>query len=206
MTTVILVDDHALIREGLRRSFDRAEDFDVVAEASSISQALRLHATLQPDVLVVDVQLLDGSGLDLVRDLRRQRPDVGLVVLTFNPGDESIFAALDAGASAFVTKSAPAEEVVAAARHAAVSPQSFIAADLAKAIENQKKAPSGPTLSKRELEVLKLLVEGDRIADISKRLFISDSTTKTHVAKIYNKLGVDNRAKAVSTAIRLKLV
>jgi DNA-binding NarL/FixJ family response regulator len=206
MTSVMLVDDHALIRDGLRRAFDRVDDLDVVGEASSVAQALRLFATLHPDVVVIDVGLPDGNGHDLVKELRTQRDDVGLVVLTFNPGDEQLFKSLDAGASGFVTKAAPAEDVVAAARHAAASPQSFTAADLASAIKRKNARPPGPQLSGRELEVLTLLVDGLTISAISKRLYISDSTTKTHVAKIYSKLEVSNRAQAVRKAINLKLV
>lgn len=206
MTTVLLVDDHELIRYGLRRAFDRAEDFEVVGEAGTVAQALRLQATLQPDVVVIDVMLPDGNGHDLTKELRSQRPDVGLVVLTINPGDEELFRALESGASAFITKDAPSDEVVAAARHSAASPQSFTAADLAGAMRRRASAPVGPQLSNRELEVLELLVNGLKVAQISERLYISDSTTKTHVSKIYNKLGAENRAQAVMAAVRLGLV
>src|SRR5262249_31180266 len=116
-TSVLLVDDHELIRHGLAGAFTRDESFTVAGQAGTIADGLALAASTQPDVLVVDLQLPDGSGLDLVRALRKERKDVGLVVLTMYAGDEQIFAAMDAGASAFVGKDAPSTEVVAAARH-----------------------------------------------------------------------------------------
>ena len=131
---------------------------------------------------------------------------MGVVVLTMYAGDDKLFAALDAGASAFVGKDAPAEEVVAAARHAAVNPRAFTARDLADAMQRRMNAPSGPKLSPREREVLELLVDGLAISQISRRLFISESTAKTHVANIYEKLGAGNRAQAVMAAVRLGLV
>ena len=143
--TVLLVDDHDLIRQGLRRAFDRHPDFSVTAEASSVGQAMKMAADMMPDVVVCDIRLPDGSGLDAVRQLREQRPDVGLVVLTMYAGDEHLFAALEAGASAFVPKDAPSDDVVAAARHAAVSPRSFTAPDLASAMR-RRMTPAGPRL------------------------------------------------------------
>jgi DNA-binding NarL/FixJ family response regulator len=149
VATVLLVDDHELIRQGLRRAFERAEDFSVVAEAGSVAEAVALAKQHQPDVVVVDVRLPDGNGLDLARALRDQNDEIGIVVLTMYAGDEQLFGALEAGASAFVAKDAPAEDVVSAARHAVVSPRSFSASDLAEAMR-RRLTPSGPQLSPRE--------------------------------------------------------
>jgi DNA-binding NarL/FixJ family response regulator len=204
-TRVLLVDDHDLIRQGLRRAFERAEDFEVLGEAASLEQGRALVREHRPDVLVVDVRLPDGSGLDLVKSVRQDSSDVGIVVLTMYAGDEQLFAALDAGASAFVAKDAPATDVVAAARHAASTPGSFTAADLAAAMR-RRISPSGPQVSPREKEVLTLLADGLGVAAISKKLYISESTTKTHISKLYEKLGAANRAQAIMTAIRLGLL
>ncbi len=203
--TVLLVDDHDLIRQGLRRAFDRHPDFTVVAEASSVAAALKAAAEKQPDVVVCDIRLPDGSGLEAVRALRGKRPEIGLVVLTMYAGDEHLFAALEAGASAFVPKDAPSDDVVAAARHAAVSPRSFTAPDLASAMR-RRMTPTGPRLSPRETEVLGLLAEGFGVGPIARRLFISESTTKTHISKIYDKLGAANRAQAIMKAIQAGLI
>jgi DNA-binding NarL/FixJ family response regulator len=203
--SVLLVDDHELIRQGLRRAFERDDDFTVVGEAGTLSEATRLATTLTPDVCVIDVRLPDGNGLDLAQKLRKERSDVGLVILTMYAGDDQLFAALDAGASAFVPKSAPSDDVVAAARHAAAKPSSFVAADLAKAM-HRRLHPTGPQLTRREREVLDLLAEGLGVSSISRKLYISESTTKTHVSKLYDKLGAANRAQAIMAAVRAGLL
>lgn len=203
---VLLVDDHQLIREGLRRAFERAGDLEVVGEAATVDQALALLSHLRPDVLVTDVRLPDGDGVALAATARSKYRNLGIVVLTMYAGDETVFAALDAGASGFVGKDAPVEDVVAAARHAAANPGAFTARDLAAALRRRELAPAGPKLSPREREVLALLVDGLAIAQIARRLFISESTAKTHVTKIYDKLGAGNRAQAVMAAVRLRLV
>lgn len=202
---VLLVDDHELIRQGLRRSFEREGDFEVVGEAGSVAEAQRLIGTTRPRVVVIDVRLPDGSGLKLAAAARLANPDLGIVILTMYAGDDQLFAALEAGASAFVPKNAPAEEVVAAARHAAATPRSFTSAELAEAMK-RRMSPTGPQLSPREREVLQLLADGMGVAQISRHLFISDSTTKTHISKLYEKLGAGNRAQALMTALRLGLL
>jgi len=204
--SVLLVDDHQLIREGLRRAFDRAGDLEVIGEAGSVGEAVNALERLSPDVLVTDVSLPDGDGIALAQRARAAAPELGIVVLTMHAGDERLFAAMDAGASAFVGKDAPAEEVVAAARHAAANPRAFTARDLGEAVQRRMHAPAGPRLSPREREVLELLVDGLAISQIARRLYISESTAKTHVANIYEKLGAGNRAQAVMAAVRLGLV
>ena len=203
--TVLLVDDHDLIRQGLRRAFDRSPDADVVAEVACVADALEAAREIVPDVVVCDIKLPDGSGLDVVRTLRSQRDDVGLVVLTMYGDDDHLFEALDAGASAYITKDAPSDEVVAAAHLASQSPSSFTAANLAEAMRRREQLDR-PKLSPREHEVLQLLAQGLRVAEISRKLFISESTAKTHVANIYDKLSVSNRAEAVMKAVEVKLV
>ncbi|MEY4171098.1 MAG: hypothetical protein RLZ94_2171 [Actinomycetota bacterium] len=203
--TVLLVDDHELIREGLRRALEREPDVEVVAEAASVSEGVAMGRKSEPTVAIVDLRLPDGNGLDVVRALRAQSSDMGIVVLTMYAGDNQLFDALEAGASAFVPKSAPAEEIVAAARHAASSPHSFTSADLADALK-RRTSPQGPQLSPREREVLQLLADGLGVSQISRQLFISDSTTKTHISKLYDKLGAGNRAQALMTALRLGLL
>ncbi|MDP3971818.1 MAG: response regulator transcription factor, partial [Candidatus Nanopelagicales bacterium] len=182
--TILLVDDHELIRQGLRRAFEREGGFEVVGEAGSVAEASRLLGLLNPRVVIFDVRLPDGSGLEAARRARAAHDDLGIVVLTMYAGDDQLFDALDAGASAFVPKDAPAEDVVAAARHAAASPHAFTANDLADAMK-RKLSPTGPQLSPREREVLQLLADGMGVAQISRQLFISDSTTKTHISKLY---------------------
>lgn len=199
--TVVLIDDHDLIRQGLARAFERAQDFSVVDEAGTVADGLTAVRRHAPAVVITDVRLPDGTGLDLVREIRKTNGDVGIVVLTMYAGDEQLFDALEAGASAFVAKDAPSDDVVAAARHAVVSPRSFAAADLANAMR-RRMAPSGPQLSPRELEVLQLLSQGLGVAAIARQLFVSESTAKTHISKIYEKLGAANRAQAIMRAVQ----
>ena len=202
---VLLVDDHDLIRQGLARAFERHDDFAVCGQAASVSEGLKQFTALSPDVLITDVRLPDGLGFDLVREIRKRGHDTGIVVLTMYAGDEQLFAALEAGASAFVAKDAPADEVVAAARHALVSPRSFAAADLAGAMR-RKMTPAGPQLTAREAEVLSLLARGFSVSAIARSIFVSDSTAKTHISKIYEKLGASNRADAIMKAVRSGLL
>jgi len=204
-TTVLLVDDHELIREGLRRAFERDPAFDVVGEAGTVGEALASIRATSPDVVIMDVRLPDGNGLEAVRRLREAGQTMGIVMLTMYAGDQQLFEALEAGASSFVAKDAPTDEVLAAARHAASSPQSFSAADLANAMR-RRMTPTGPHLSPREHEVLRLLADGLAVAGIAKTLYISESTTKTHISKLYEKLGAGNRAQALMTAMRLGLI
>jgi DNA-binding NarL/FixJ family response regulator len=204
-TSVILIDDHELIRQGLRRAFERDPDFEVVGEAGSGSQARELVQSLGPDVVIVDVRLPDINGLELAKELRAGNPRLGIVILTMYSGDEQLFGALEAGASAFVSKDSPSDDVIAAARHASISPRSFAAADLTDAMR-RRLTPTGPQLSAREHEVLRLLAEGLGVAGIAKRLFVSESTAKTHISKIYEKLGAANRAQAIMIAIRAGLL
>ena len=202
---VLLVDDHDLIRQGLARAFERQDDFDVCGHAASVAEGLRQFTALSPDVVITDVRLPDGLGFELVKEIRKRARDTGVVVLTMYAGDEQMFAALEAGASAFVAKDAPADEVVAAARHALVSPHSFTAADLAGAMR-RKMSPAGPQLTRREGEVLSLLARGFSVSAIGRSIFVSDSTAKTHISKIYEKLGASNRADAIMKAVRSGLL
>lgn len=205
MPTVLLVDDHDLIRQGLRRAFERDHSFDVVGEASTAHACLELAETLHPDVAVVDINLADGNGLEAVKELRAKYPAMGIVVLTMYDDDKHLFSAMEAGASAFVPKSMSTDQVLAAALHAASAPNSFSAAGLSEAMR-RRMTPTGPRLSGRETELLELLSQGLSVATVARRMLISESTVKTHMAKLYEKLGANNRAQALMTAIRLGFI
>ncbi len=199
------MDDHDLIRDGLAGVFGLEPTMEVVGTAKSVATALELYDQLRPDVVVTDLQMPDGTGLDVVRQVRRDRSDTGVVVLTMHSGDEQIFAAMEAGASAFVGKDAPSSEVVEAARHAAVSPRSFLCAGLTDAVLRRASA-AATQLTSREHDVLMLLADGLSAAEIGSRIHLSESTVKSHLAKIYQKLGVTNRAQALVTAMRSGLL
>lgn len=205
MTTVLLVDDHELIRSGLAAVIDLEDDLTVAGTAGTVATGLAAIAELAPDVVVADLQLPDGTGLDIARAVRRESDATGLVVLTMHSGDEQIFAAMEAGASGFVGKDAPAQEVIRTIRHAAVSPRSFVCSGLADAMVRRVGAGTA-RLSDREHDVLLLLADGLGTAAIAERLFMSESTTKSHLGHIYQKLGAANRAQALVTAMRIGLL
>ncbi|MEZ5097590.1 MAG: response regulator transcription factor [Nocardioides sp.] len=204
-TRVLLVDDHELIRQGLGAAFSREQDMEVVGQAGTVTEALSLVEEHRPDAIVTDLQLPDGTGLDVVRQVRRQTADVAVIVLTMHSGDDQIFAAMEAGASGFVGKDAPAGEVVKATRHAAASPRTFLCSGLAGAMMRRSTAESN-RLSDREHEVLLLLADGLGSQAIGGELYMSESTVKSHIQRIYQKLGANNRAQALVTAMRTGLL
>ncbi|MCF6377271.1 response regulator transcription factor [Nocardioides KLBMP 9356] len=205
-TTVLLVDDHELIRQGLARAFERDDEMTVVGQAGTLAEGVAAWETLQPDVVVTDLQLPDGHGLDVVRAIRATDDSTGVVVLTMHAGDDHIFAAMEAGASAFVGKDTRASEVVSAAKHAAVAPRTFLCAGLSQAVMRRATSPAPPKLSGREAEVLTLLADGLGTGEIASSLYMSESTAKTHITHIYQKLGAANRAQALVTAMRLGML
>ncbi len=205
-TTVLLVDDHELIRQGLARAFERDAEMTVVGQAGSLQEGVAAWERLQPDVVVTDLQLPDGHGLDVVRAIRASNDTTGVVVLTMHAGDDHIFAAMEAGASAFVGKDTRASEVVSAAKHAAVAPRTFLCTGLSQAVMRRAISPAPPKLSGREAEVLSLLADGLGTGEIAGSLYMSESTAKTHITHIYQKLGAANRAQALVTAMRLGLL
>lgn len=204
-TRVVLVDDHELIRAGLAAAFTRVPEMSVVGQAGTVAEAFAVCGEAKPDVVVTDLQLPDGTGLDIIRRLRGQSATIGLVLLTMHSGDDQIFAAMEAGASGFVGKDAPVAEVVKTAAHAARSPRTFVCAGLAQAMVRRMSGES-TRLSEREHSILVLLADGLGTGPIARQLHISESTAKSHIARIYQKLGATNRAQAVVTAMRIGLL
>ncbi|MCR3748042.1 response regulator [Lentzea californiensis] len=203
-TKVVVVDGHALTRFGLRMLAATSSDLEVVDEAGTAAEAPAIIAAASPAVVTVAVGLPDGNGLRLARELRDRYPLLGIVVLTSHGEDDVLFRALETGASAFVGKSAPVEEILCAIRHASVAALSFTATGLATAMARRHTAHL--LLSPREREVLNLLGEGVSIPAIARTLFVSPSTAKTYVSRLYEKLGVSNRAQALMTALRIGLI
>ncbi len=205
MTSVLLIDDHELIRQGLAGAFAQADGFEVVGQAGSMEDGVALARAVKPDVVITDVRLPDGSGLDVVRTLRKEDKQIGLVVLTMYAGDEQLFAAMDAGASAFVGKDAPTAKVIGAVRQASIAPLTFTCTGLAEAML-RRMSSGAPRLTDRERQVLDMLADGHGVSAIAGRLYLSESTTKSHIARIYDKLGAGNRAQALVAAMRLGLI
>ena len=201
-----VVDGHTLIRYGLCELVARHADIQIVAECRAAADAPEMIAAAGPDVVTVDVTLPDGDGLQLARELRDTYSELGIVMLTSTQGDDVLFRALETGVSAFVAKTAPVEEVLAAIRHAAVAAASFTASGLAMAVARRRAMQDRLALSPRETEVLNLLHRGLSIPAMAMELYISVSTAKTYVARLYDKLGAANRTQALMTALRHGLI
>lgn len=200
-----VIDSRTLVRFGMRELVAGQPDMDIVLECTSAEEARRGVATFAPDVVVVDLLLPDGDGMAVARALRAGRPGLGAVVLARSAQDD-LFRALEAGVSAFVTHTAPVEEVLAAVRHAATAPALFMAVGLARAVADRHAVRDRLSLSRRETDVLLLLRDGLSVAEIGASLFISLSTAKTYVSRIYEKLGATTRAQALMTAIHHGLI
>ncbi|WP_026533207.1 response regulator [Arthrobacter sp. H41] len=199
--SVLLVDDHLVVRTGLRALLGTQPDFDVVAEAASGEDALAAVERSSPDVVMMDLAMGAGmDGIEAIRQLRRRTPRPAILVFTTYDSDADIVRAVDAGAMGYLLKDADPEEIFAAIR-GAVQGRSFMSAPVASRLFQQLRNP-GEVLTPREAELLSLLIEGLSNRELGKRLFISEATVKTHLAHIYAKLGVDTRAAAIATALR----
>lgn len=197
---VVTVDGQTLTRFGLANLIAAQPDLELAGEADSGARGMRAAAVERPDVVTVDIALPDGDGLRLTQALRARFPDMGIVVLASRAGDDILFRAMESGASAFVAKTAPTDEVLGAIRHSAVAASSFTATGLAVALTRRRDAAA--RLSPRENEVLQLLGAGMSIPAIATSMFVSQSTAKTYVARLYEKLGASNRAQVLMTALR----
>ena len=192
MMKVLIVDDHAVVRHGLKSAL-KSHGYLLVAEAGSINEAQAFMAQTNPDVIIVDINLPDGSGFDLVAWARRVSPKIAIVILTLNDGKDYVRAAKSAGANAFIVKSAPLSDLIAALDFALSSPTSFSSKHI---------TPSGVDsgLSAREIDVLLSISHGLSNTAIATNLYISVSTVKTHVSSILRKLDADNRVQALTIA------
>lgn len=207
---ILLVDDHAILREGLRSVLDREPDLRVVGEASSRDEAVAVTARLRPDVVVIDLKLTAGSdyeGLALCKDLARAHPTVGLLVLTTFLDERLVVEAVHAGARGYVVKDVDTTELVRAIRAVSRGESAFDSRTAAAVVRSMSGGPGrGEQLTDRELEVLTLLAKGLSNNRIGETLFISPTTVKFHVSNIMRKLGVARRAEAVYAASKLGLI
>ncbi|TMR21575.1 response regulator transcription factor [Nonomuraea turkmeniaca] len=194
---LLIADDHPIVRDGLRAALGGDPDLEIVGEAADGEQAVRLAAELRPDVVLMDLRMPGMDGVAAIRRLSGTGPRV-LVLTTF---DTDVLPALEAGASGYLLKDAPPEELVRAvlATHRG---ETVLAPAVAGRLAEQVRRPSRGTLSKRELEVLRLVAGGATNREAAATLFISEASVKTHLLHIYAKLDVRDRAAAVSEAYR----
>ncbi|MEU6867284.1 response regulator transcription factor [Streptomyces sp. NPDC046876] len=205
MTTLLLCDDHAVVRAGLLALLGSAPDIEVLGEAGSGEEAVALAARLRPDVVLMDLQL--GEGIDGVEATRRitaaGNPPHVLVLTTYDT-DADITRAIGAGATGYLLKAERPEELFAAI-HAAAAGRTTLSAPVASRVMAAMRG-TRPTLTDRELDILGQLARGLGNRDIARALFISEATVKTHLGRIYDKLGVDTRAGAVAVAKEQRLL
>ncbi len=203
--TVVLADDHVALRRSLRLLLEGEEDVDVVAEASDLSTVARqVHGHL-PRVLVLDLRLPNGSGVETVRRLRAQVPATEIVVMTMDESPVFAQQAIDAGAIGFVLKDKADSELLTAIRSATRGDE-YVSPRVAAGLDALRRAVGGDGLSPRETEVLRLIALGHTSAEIAAKLHLSRRTVETHRARIHRKLGLTTRAELVRFALRRHLI
>ncbi len=200
---VVLVEDHPLMRTGIRNVLGKAADIDVVGEASTGRRALEVVASKRPDVVLLDITLPDEDGITLLAKLK-SAVRCAVIMLSFHTEERFVRMAMDAGASGYLTKSAEPRDLIEAVRSVGkgqvpLSPEA--AARLVSLITRQRR-PGRPELTAREREVWRLLAQGDSNAEIARTLFISEHTVKFHVHNLLRKLGFKNRSEAICAAHR----
>ena len=193
MKKILIIDDHAVVREGIRSALERLERFHIF-QAASKSEAIAQITKVSPDALIVDINLPDGNGLEIVTWVRSISSTVAIVVLTLNESEEFLFASMKAGASSYLHKSAPLSDLLSALDYALLSPTSFAAKKISTALVRRSEKFS---LSPRELQIVTQLHRGEPLKILAGSLFITEATLKTHLASIYRKLEVKNRLQAI---------
>ena len=199
---LLVIDDHQIVREGIA-NIARREGIDIVGEADTKESAIAAIAEANPDVITVDLSLPDGSGLEIVKWARRNSQKIGIVVISILDDDANLLASMNAGASGFISKTSPLDEIISAIHSAYKSPLSFTSKGLVRAVNSRV---FKGTLTTRELEIIAKLPTGLSGDELAKELFITESTLKTHLGSIYRKLQVRNRSGAVSEARRRGLI
>lgn len=205
MIRVLVADDHPIVRGGIVALLESADDLTVVGEASTGLEAVRLADEHEPDIVLMDLQMPELGGADATARILEQHPGVRVIVLTTYETDSSILTAIEAGASGYLLKAAPAGEILAGIRSVAAGDVA-LAPSIAAMLVNRVKAPAGPTLSTRETEVLAMVAQGKSNPAIAAALFLSEATVKTHLLHVFEKLGVSDRTRAVTRAMELGLL
>ena len=202
---VVLVDDHPVVRAGLRALIEGQEGLDVVGEASDAGSAERLVAAQDPDVVLMDLDLGDGpGGAEATARLRALAPPPHVLVLTTFDTEADILRALEAGAVGYLLKDAPPDRLFAGIRSAARG-ETVLAPSVAARLVRRTASP-GPVVTEREVEVLELLARGLGNREMARELLVSEATVKSHLSHVYAKLGVDTRAGAVAAAIERRII
>jgi DNA-binding NarL/FixJ family response regulator len=204
MKRVLIADDHAMFREGLRQLLARSREFEVVGEAGNAAETMQAVRTLDPDLIVLDLSMPGRSGVDLVAQVKAARPALPILVLTMHAEDQYAVRALAAGASAYLTKGSRAEVLLQALRRLAVGGRFIgeaVAELLAQQIQPHANKPAHGQLSDREFQILHALVEGESVSAIAERLHLSVKTISTHKTNVLRKLNCGNLPELVRYAM-----
>ena len=206
--SIVIVDDHPLYRRGIRTALEGQPDMRVAAEVGSVAEALEACARLRPSVVVLDINLPDGSGVDAARALRERQPETAVLILTAYDDAPYVMALAEAGARGYLLKSASDAEIVGAVRTVAGGGSVFAAEVVDVLLRRERGAAAGPfeELTARELEVLRLVAAGRTNREIGAQLAISERTAQAHLSHIFDKLGASSRTEAVTVALRHGLI
>lgn len=206
---IVLVDDHAIVRHGLRAVLEREDDLQIVGEAATVTEALTVVERTRPDIVLLDLKLSTGDnteGLELCGQLTQQYPDIGVLILTTFLDGDLVVEAIRRGARGHVVKDVDTTELVRSIRAVARRESSFDSRSAAAMVESMNAPANKPSLTERELNVLRQLARGWSNRDIGRKLFISETTVKFHVRNIMRKLGAVSRAEAVYEASKAGLI
>ena len=199
---ILSVDDHPLVREGIAALINNQPDMQVVAQAATASEAIRMFREHQPDITLMDLRLPDSSGIEAMIAIRTEFPDARIIVLTTFEGDVDIRRSLEAGARGYMLKNMPPKELVEVIRQVHAGKKRIpaeVAANLAEHLGDD-------VLTEREMEVLGYVASGNRNRDIAERLFITEETVKVHIKHIMEKLGASDRTQAMAIAVRRGII
>jgi DNA-binding NarL/FixJ family response regulator len=202
---LLIADDHPVVRDGLRAMLATQPDMELVGEAATGTEAVTRARAMRPDVVLMDLQMpgLDGPGA--IATLREQVPEVRVLVLTTYGTDADITRAVDAGATGYLLKDAPREQLFGAIR-AAARGESVLSPSVATRVLGRMRAPAEEALSPRELEILQAVARGLSNKEIGRQLYVSEATVKTHLLRVFSKLGVDDRTAAVTVALERGII
>jgi len=203
--SLLLVDDHPVVRNGLRGMFESVPGFTVLAEASDGVEAVALATELDPDVILMDLRMPGGSGLEAITELTRRGARAKVLVLTTWDTDTDTLPAIEAGATGYLLKDAPQDELFTGVREAAAG-RTVLSPAVASRLVSAVRTPAPSPLAARERQVLALVAKGTSNRDIARELFISEATVKTHLSHLFTKLGVNDRAAAVAKGYELGIL
>jgi DNA-binding NarL/FixJ family response regulator len=202
---LLIVDDHPVVRDGLRGMLTGDGEFEVLGEAADGAEAVALAETLRPDVVLMDLRMPGTDGVRAIGMLRERGVPARVLVLTTYDTDSDVLPAIEAGATGYLLKDTPREELFRAVR-AAARGEAVLSPSVATRLLGQVRSPAKEPLSQREVEVIGLIARGSTNREAAKHLFISEATVKTHLLHIYGKLGVKDRAAAVAVAFERGLL